>query len=206
VSKTTTNLQLPSPRDWRDLPVPVAIAICLFALLAIFGLVGRMRGDSGAASVPTPQLPIIMIATAPVEPLPTPVAMIAVQPPIRYVVAFAAPDGDILGPIPAPPASAVLARYGSAWVLVPWESGQVWLRAADVGLPDVADLAPPAPAVVYIASQPAEAAPTLAAPAQTDVPPAAAPVVWATSGPIRKEDFTQPDPKAHCAFVGCLGR
>jgi len=113
-----------------------------------------------AAAVPTPPLPIILIATAP----PRALAPIQVQA-VRYVVAFDQPNGTVLGPIPQPPISAVLARYGDAWVLVPWEAGQVWLRAADVGLPDVADLAPPpAPAVVYVAAPPALEAPALAVP------------------------------------------
>lgn len=199
---TTTNLKLPPRRRWHDLPVPVSAGICVLALLAIAILVGRLRSmPSPAAEVK----PVIIVATSqPLPPTATPAAVVAAVVPPRMVVAFAAPDGAVLGPIPAPDISAVLARYGDAWALVPWEAGQVWVRAADVGLPDVADLEPPpAPQVVYQpVYQPAYAAPTPTEQGYTitNEPPAeptAAPVV-------RKEDFKEPDPKAACAFVGCL--
>jgi hypothetical protein len=153
---TTTNLQLPSVRAWWNLPTPIAATICIFALLTIAALVGRLQ-QAPAAAVPTPALdPIIIIATPQIEPIPTPAAVVAVQLP-RFVVCYDQPvNGAVLGPIPAPDASAIVARYGNAWVMTPWNGGYCWLRAADVGLPDVADLEPaPQPQVIYIASQPA---------------------------------------------------
>jgi hypothetical protein len=201
---TTTNLNQPPRRTWYDLPVPVGITICVFALLLIGLIVGRVKSAPAVAAVPTPAL--IIIAT----PQPTPAAVVQVIVP-HFVVCYDQPiHGAVLGPIPAPDASAIVARYGTAWVMTPWNGGYCWLRAADVGLPDVADLEPPPqPQVIYVASQP-QAAPTPAyepvsapqglvsrAPVEEAVPTTAPAVV-------RAEDFIQPDPKAKCQFIGCL--
>lgn len=125
------------------------IPIVRLGILFLVGLamgVALMRAIVGLPphTTPLPTLePIVIIATPQAE---RPMQVAAV----RYVVAFDQPNGTALGPIPAPPISAVLARFGDAWVMVPWQAGQVWLRAADVGLPDVADLQPTvAPQVVY---------------------------------------------------------
>lgn len=203
----TTNLKTVA-RRWHELPVPVAITICVFCLITIAALLGKIHTSQQAAAVPTPALdPIIIIATPRTDPLPTPAAVVAVELP-RFVVCYDQPlNGAVLGPIPAPDASAVVARYGVAWVMTPWNGGYCWLHAADVGLPDVADLAPVPqvqPQVVYVASQPQ--APDEPTSAPQEAQPAAAPAVWATSGPIRKEDFQEPNRAATCAFVGCLQR
>jgi hypothetical protein len=203
---TTTRLNKTTRRArWFDLPVPLAAAICIFALLAIAGLIGKIHGFASAVAEPTPAI-IIIASPLPVHP-PTaaPMVQVAVQLP-RFVTCFDQPvGGTVLGPIPEPDASAIVARYGAAWVMTPWNGGYCWLRAADVGLPNVADLAP-APAPVVVMENVPEAVPTPAMPMQTaaEVTPDAAPVVWATSGPIRKEDFKEPDPAARCAFTGCL--
>jgi hypothetical protein len=111
--------------------------------------------------VPTPQLPIILIASPlPVQP-PTaaPIQVAVVLP--RFVVCYDQPvGGSVLGPIPAPDASAIVARYESAWVMTPWNGGYCWLRAADVGLPDVADLEPTEAPRYVVVNVPADAAPT----------------------------------------------
>jgi len=204
VNKTTTNLSLPSPRRWRDVPTPSAVAICLFGLLAIAALFGKLHSGHQAAAVPTPALdPIIIIATSPaaVPPTAAPIHVAAVLPAPRYVVGFDSPNGQALGAIPAPEASAIVARFGDAWLQTTHDGAPIWIRATELYGATIADLAPTAaPAVIYVASEPqSEAAPT-------SVPQAAeaAPVVWATSGPIRKEDFVTVDPKARCQFVGCL--
>jgi hypothetical protein len=162
VTTNTTNLRTPArPRARFDgLPLPATIAICVFSLIAIAFLVGKIRSAPAVATVPTPGLPIVIIAT-PAQPLPTPAMQVAAVLP-RFVVCYDQPvNGAVLGPIPAPDASAVVARYGASWVMTPWNGGYCWLRAADVGLPDVADLAPaPQPQVIYVAAQPAPAAPT----------------------------------------------
>jgi hypothetical protein len=63
---TTTNLDKPTtPRvRWRDLQPPIAAAVCIFCLLLIGLLAGRVwSAHQSAAAVPTPQLPIIIIAS-----------------------------------------------------------------------------------------------------------------------------------------------
>jgi hypothetical protein len=157
----TTTTKFRAPRaHWYDLPVPAAAAIVIFALYLIVGLVWQLRSAPSVAAVPTPGL-IILIATPQIEPMPTPAAQVSVVIP-RFVVCYDQPvNGAVLGPIPAPDASAIVARYGNAWVMTPWNGGYCWLRAADVGLPDVADLAPTeAPQVIYVAAQPAPAVAT----------------------------------------------
>jgi hypothetical protein len=76
---TTTNLNHTPRRRWYDLPVPVAIAICLFSLLTIAALVGRIRSAPPAAAVPTPALSVthqapivvVLLTTTPMPVLPT---------------------------------------------------------------------------------------------------------------------------------------
>jgi hypothetical protein len=144
--------------------LPIMIAVLIFALLAGSALVSRLPSSTATVQA-TPSLPIIILATnQPALPAATaaPAAQVAaIQPALpRFVVAWAAPNGAVLGPIPEPAASAILARYGNDWVMVSWQDGQVWIRTADLGL-GLADVAPqiaPAPQVVYIASEPAQAA------------------------------------------------
>ena len=177
---TTTNLRRRARLD--QLPPPLAAVIVIFSLLAIGLIVGRIR-STPAAAVPTAQLPIILIASPlPVQP-PTavpPIQVAAVLPGTlaRAVVAYDAPNGNVLGAIDAGRAYQVLARYGADWLQADVVgSGVVWLRSADVldlpaGLADVQP--PPAPQVVYVsvpqappqapASQAAESAPTPAPP------------------------------------------
>lgn len=170
---TTTHLQLPSPRAWWNLPTPVAAAICIFCLLAIAAMVGRIQQTPIAAAVPTPALdPIIIIASPlPVVP-PTAAAVIAAVPSNalrRAVVAYDSPaNGNALGAIEAGRIYHLLARFGSEWLQADVAgSGVVWLRSSEVlDLPaDLADLKPTdAPRVVerqpvYV-NQPAMAVPT----------------------------------------------
>jgi hypothetical protein len=147
---TTTNLNKPRAR-WLDLPVPVAIAICLFAILAIAGLLGKIHSAASVAAVPTPGL-VILIATPQPEPVPivAPVQVAYQQPP-RHVVGFDSPNGNPMGAIPAPEPSAIVARFGDEWLQTTHDGAPIWIRAADVGM-QIADLAPPA--VVYVVSQP----------------------------------------------------
>jgi hypothetical protein len=164
---TTTRLKLSLIDHWRIHAAhyrPTALAMSLIVVL-LFARMLLNGNTAPAVAVPTPGL-IIMIATQAAVAVPTaaPVQQAAaVVPAVRYVVAFDQPAGNVLGPIPAPGLADVLARYGDGWVLVPWQGGQVWVRSADVGLPDVADLAPPPqPQVVYVAA-PAYAAPVVEA-------------------------------------------
>lgn len=208
IPEETTRLKRPGARGWNDLPIPVALAICILAILAIATLVGKIHSGGQIVAVPTPALPIILIATQPaiVPPTAVPIQLAAVLPNTlrRAVVAYDSPNGSVIGAIEQGRAYSVLARYGSDWLQADvTDSGIVWLRSADVlDLPaGLADLQPTeAPQVIYqVVNQPAEAASV-----PQEAQPADAPVVWATSGPIHKEDFKEPDPNARCAFVGCL--
>jgi hypothetical protein len=194
---TTTRLKLASgARAWYDLPTPLAIGVCVFSLFLIAGLAGRITRAPVAAVQPTPGL-VILIATA--QPVAVPLvehAQIVQDAPARYVTAWAAPDGVVLGPIPWSADSPMLGRYGDNWVLTSWDNGQVWVRASDIGL-NLANLAPqiaPEMQVVYIqpeTRQEAPVAPILpqpidppyqvanqppAAPAALEIAPTAAPV------------------------------
>jgi hypothetical protein len=207
---TTTNLRTPTRARWYDFSPPVAATICIFLLLAGGLIVGRIRSMPSVAAVPTPALPIVIIATQPaIVPTAAPVQVAAQLP--RFVVCYDQPvNGAVLGPIPAPDASAIVARYGNDWVMTPWNGGYCWLHAADVGLPEVADLRPTeAPAVIYVASQP-QAAPTpayepmSAAQELVSRAPVVEAVPIAAPAVVRADDFIQPDPKAKCQFIGCL--
>jgi len=178
---TTTSLYLTwrdHARTWLAQRDPIAL-LSILLIVSIVGLaVIRQLAIVMApiAAVPTPSPPIIMIATQPamVPPTAAPrqVAAQLLEAPPRYVVAFAAPDGAVLGAIPEPAASAILARYGDSWLMTNWQGSNVWIRAADIGL-NLADVAPAlAPAVSASARAPVSAAPVAPEqPYQTDNAP-----------------------------------
>jgi hypothetical protein len=207
---TTTNLRLPSPRRWCDLPVPVTASICIFAILALTTLVGKLHTAPTIAAVPTPALPapIFIIATS--MPLPTaaraPAAVVAAAPPNtlrRAVVAYDSPNGNSIGGIEPGRAYTVLARFGAEWLQADVTgSGVVWLKADQVlDLPaDLVDLQPaPAPQIVYhVVNQPAAAEPAAAA-AATPEP------YQVTSDAPAGDVYTTPphvDPAAQQALIG----
>lgn len=180
--------------DWVDQQhfPRIAIVVILLTIVSGSALVGRLQSGSGAAAVPTPQLPIIVIRREPaaVVPaaLPAPAQLVAYQPPpLRYVTAWAAPGGDVLGPIPEPATSALLGRWGDGWVATSWQGGTVWIRAADIGL-NLANLAPqiaPAPAYVSAPDAP-QAAPAVEQQYQpmNEPPPAAQPPEQPEPAPV----------------------
>ncbi len=188
---TTTNLQLPSPRDWGNLPTPAAAAIAIFCLLSIGMLLGRVRSAQPVATVPTPALdPIIIIAS----PLPQGVPPTAVPPvqvaavvevgnvTTRAIVVYGDHDlATAIGAVEAGRTFTPVARWGAAWVQVDMsgDTGRVFVRTTDLyGMPDLVDLAPTsAPVVierpVYVAAQPEPA--QEAAPTMRELPPTMAP-------------------------------
>lgn len=145
-NKTTTRLQLPSPRAWWNVPAPLSLAICVVCTAGIIAAVGQI------ATQPRELPPIIIVATAPAVVVPTAVPIAqpaAYQPapaaaPVRQVVAFAAPGGDVLGPVPMPAASAITGRWGDEWVSTDHEGATVWIRVSELGA-NLANLAPQAP-------------------------------------------------------------
>lgn len=182
-SQTTTRLRLVwrhRLRAWlaqRD-PLVVIAAVCLpiIALLIAGAAIRAQLSAPAVALAPTPPLPIILIATVRAVALPTPLAQpAAYQPPtVRYVVAFAAPNGDVLGPIVAPPLDAITGRWGDTWLSTTHDGATVWIRVADLGT-NLANLAPaapvPAPQVVYVASQPQSPVEAVPTPAAAAAPP-----------------------------------
>jgi hypothetical protein len=164
-TSTTTHLNLSRASAWLDrLPIPPAliVACLIFIVAGAITAVGRLGRPPAAAAVPTPVLPIIIVATAPAVVVPTPAAaqVTAVLPNTlrRAVVAYDSPNGNALGAIEQGRAYAVLARYGADWLQADVRgSGVVWLQTADVfDLPsDLADLAPlPTPQIVTVPISP----------------------------------------------------
>lgn len=170
---TTTYLQFPTiPRSrLAGIPIQAAIGIIVFCLFMIVGLIGQLHSAAPSATA-TPQLPIIIIASPlpVVPPTAVPAAQVSYQQPAtpRYVVGFDSPNGRALGAIPAPEASAIVARFGDDWLQTTHDGAPIWIRASELGM-NLADVAPvpaaPAPQVVYVAQQsPQEAAPAPIAP------------------------------------------
>jgi len=168
---TTTRLirTIRARASWVDqhFPLPAVIAAGMFLLFAAVGAIGRLDLRSSAAAVPTPMLPVILIATP--APLPTHEAIqVAAVEPVRYVVLFDQPNGNALGAVPAPATSAIEARYGDSWYMITWNGAPGWIRAADIGW-NIANLAPER--VVYVPVQAAPQAPYSAPPTLEPPPP-----------------------------------
>jgi hypothetical protein len=175
--KTTIHLNLATAR--RQLDHPLIIMAITAAVVVAAGLIAALgnRGVSDhAAAVPTPALPVILIATAAPA---TPVAQIASAGPNvtpRALVAYDAPDGRALGAIEQGRTYQVLASYGTAWLQANVTgSGVVWFKAADLlGMPaGLVDLQPTATAVVVVHEVPA--APAAALSYQVNAAPTIAP-------------------------------
>lgn len=130
------------------------VAAALIALISFaLPVAPAARPTARATLAPSP-------VAAPPAPSPAPIA--------PAVVAFAAPGGDVLGPIDARQAYHFVARYGDAWLQadVPGSS-RVWVRRADLrldgddlaaiaALPDLVPPTPaPAPALVVAPAAPA---------------------------------------------------
>jgi len=201
-TKTTVHLKLPDVRQFWNLPTPAAAAICIFCLIAISALVGQIRSAPTAAAVPTPGL-VILIATAPAIVPPTAIpqqvvyaqAPAAAAPDVRYVVAFAAPGGDVLGPIPAPALQALIARWGDQWVATMHDGTTVWVRVSELGgsIANVQPAPPPAPPVVRqeIPAAPI-IAPNLPPPPPVAEQPPAPTVAPAVPTPLPRVQAAQP--------------
>ncbi len=131
-------------------------AIIALAVVIALVLVWTFSDGGGAASPPRP------IATPPATTAPA-----TLTPSSRWIVAFAAPGGDVIGPVDVNAIRyRIIGRVGEAWVWIDagGEIGKVWLRRTDLTL-DPDDLA-------ALADAPDLATPT---PAPTDLPPAPPP-------------------------------
>jgi hypothetical protein len=144
--------------------------VCVAGIIAALGRIDV--GAPQAAAVPTPQLPIIIIATTPAIAVPTQAPQLASYqpPPVRYVVGFDRPNGTALGAIPEPAAAAIVARFGDEWLQTSHDGAPIWVRASELGmgLGDVAPTAAPPQIIerpVYVVSEPAAPAEAVATPA-----------------------------------------
>lgn len=131
------------------------------AAVLVIGLLLWFGGDRPALRPPQAR------ATAPataaqsgdrvLEPSPSPAATPATAG--RLLVAFAAPEGSVLGPIESTRAITPTAHYGQAWIQADVAgSGLVWLRASDA--PELAIVGPdlrPRPTAVPATQPPAPA-------------------------------------------------
>jgi hypothetical protein len=153
---------LPAAEDNRDKNNPIieplprrqlagSAAVVVLLALALFAL---SRSTAPATSVVVrPAAPVPTAAAPPINRLELATSAPTIAPPTiaRMIVAYAAPGGDVLGPILLP--AAALARYGDGWIQVAWHSGRVWVRTSDapsLALASLADLQPPTPAPVVI--------------------------------------------------------
>ena len=111
---------------------------------------------------PTPQLQsVIIVATPSVMPTPsiptaTPVSLSTETRLNAAVVAYDAPNGNVLGPIESDRAYTIVARYGSDWLQADMTgSGPVWIKSDELGTVTVTanlpDLRPtPTAEIVYV--------------------------------------------------------
>jgi hypothetical protein len=143
-----------APRSMSIRQLAATGAILLLTALVMGALMGQPAAKAPAFLPTTAPLatavPAVVQARAPMS-LPT-------VAPVREIVAWAAPDGAVLGPVSA--GSRPLARYGDAWVQVAHEGGAVWVRASDLpldasqlpALPDLRPAPTALPAAPFIAA------------------------------------------------------
>ena len=110
---------------------------------------------------PSPLLQPVLIVSTP-TPVSTPVVPTIRPTPTTTtesrlsaaVVAYAAPDGTVLGPVDADRAYTITARYGTDWLQADIDgSGLVWIRSQELGTVTVAGALPdlrPAPTAVVV--------------------------------------------------------
>lgn len=151
------------------------LAVGCVALLIAVALISLTRSPAQE----TPVLPTIAPSTVSTTPVPA----IAVAAPTigRAIVAYAAPDGAVMGAIAPDRAITVTGTFGSDWMQIEAAgSGRVWVHTVDVpsGLLDPAalaqlpNLAPPtatvAPTAVPVPASASVARPRTVPPASTD--------------------------------------
>jgi hypothetical protein len=154
-------------------------AVVVLLALALFAL----------SQQAAPATSVIVRPAAPVPTVARPTASIStptIAPAAPMVVAFAEPDGAVLGPILLP--TAAVARFGSDWVEVTWQGGRVWVRLSDAPGLEIArlpDLQPPTSAPVVVIP------PAAAPPAAVQGAPAIAPTAH-SSNHARPDDSPGP--------------
>lgn len=151
MTTTTTNLKLAVRK--LDRPEIITFACVLIFVVAIaVAVVGHHLPAPAVAVAPTPAL-VILIATATI---PTSISVASANANVlpRAVVAYASPDGLVIGAVEAGRHYGFLARSGDGWLQLAIDgSGAVWVRSADlIGAPDLANVATPTsgPRVVVV--------------------------------------------------------
>ena len=160
------------------------IASGMVVLFVVLAVVSRLfiapTGQFGALPTSAPA----GVTAAPAYDWTTPTATTIAYQTTHAAVAYAAPNGDVIGALEPGRGFVPVGRFGDEWVqLDVRDSGRVWVKRADVSL-DVGarsmldtlpDLAPPTPAPTRTAvptSAPVYVAPTLPpAPQATPLPP-----------------------------------
>lgn len=150
-TNTTTNLRLAARK--LDRPIVITAVVLAIFLVAIVAAAVGHHMPAPVAAVPTPGL-VILIATPASPPTRISVASASASLLPRAVVAYASPDGSVIGAVEAGRHYGFLARSGDGWLQLAIDgSGAVWVRASDlIGAPDLADVATPtsAPRVVIV--------------------------------------------------------
>src|SRR5262249_42783996 len=156
----------------RQVQIALAGGAGLLLVFVLSFLIGALSSSVPAAA-PAPPAPSVVAS---------PQASAAAPAPAQ-IVAFAAPGGDVLGPVATGNAYHFVGRYGDAWLQsdVPG-SGRIWVRRAGLRLDQddlaatakVPDLAPPPTPVPPPPPTPREPAPTQCAVVQTNTASASA--------------------------------
>lgn len=161
--------------EWASMIVLGMLFIGLFAWL-------WRSGDAPRVSPPRPAATAQTSGDGTPKPSPIPATPPAVTG--RLLIAFASPDGEVLGAIESTRLITPTAHYGDSWIQADVQgSGLVWLRTSDS----------PALAITGPDLAPRRAAPPAAA------APAAAPLIPAATPP-------PPPPPTQCAEVGIAGK
>jgi hypothetical protein len=122
-----------------------AVAVGLVLALALITLINRIAPPEASNRIAATHVP-----TAPAVTSAPPTTTIPPSPTSgpAMIVAWAAPSGLVLGPIPMP--LTATARFDDDWIGVAWQNGTVWIRHADWPSAPIAalpNLAPPTPTV-----------------------------------------------------------
>ena len=139
---------------WRDFRYHLLVIGVLLPLITSIGATTLMHQPP-----PPPLQSVIIVATpsvmsTPSIPTTTPVSLSTETRLSAAVVAYAAPDGTVLGPVDADRAYTITARYGTDWLQADIDgSGLVWIRSQELGMVTVAGALPdlrPAPTAVVV--------------------------------------------------------
>jgi hypothetical protein len=146
--------------DWLRRSDPWYTLSLLIVVVVLVGVWSARPAAPPSEQQSTPAPVILMATTVPATPIPVVAPSAELRLP-RAVVAYDAPEGRVLGAtLPGRPYELV-ARSGTAWVLLAMEgSGTVWVRRDE--LEGVVDVATPFPTEqpIVIANEQQRAAPT----------------------------------------------